>query len=145
MFRTETEAVRFLCFAFVGGTGFAVDAATLATLHHGGGIDPFLARIVSIAAASFVTWRLNRSLTFGVSALSQTVEGVRYAAVAGLAACVNYMIYALVLTVRTDMPPVGAAIVATLVAMIFSYAGYSRFVFSGSRATFVASPSSHRR
>jgi putative flippase GtrA len=145
MFRSETDATRFLCFAVVGATGFAVDAGMLALLHHWGGVDPFLARIVSIAASAFVTWRLNRGVTFGVSGLSQTAEGLRYAVVAGLAACLNYMIYALALTFRPDLPPVAAAVIATLVAMVFSYAGYSRFVFPASPATFVASPSSQRR
>ncbi len=144
MFRSETEAIRFLCFAVVGGTGFVVDAGTLALLHNGAGMDPFAARVISIALAAFTTWRLNRSITFGRSALSQSAEGLRYAVVAGLTACLNYMLYAVALTLWPHLPPVAAAIAATLIAMFFSYAGYSRFVFSVSRPV-VLSPSSHRR
>jgi putative flippase GtrA len=145
MFRSETEAIRFLCFAIVGGTGFLVDAGTLATLHHGAGMDPFLARIVSIALAAWTTWRLNRSLTFGVSALSQSMEGLRYAVVAGVTAGLNYMLYALALMLWPELPPLAAAVGATLVAMVFSYAGYSRFVFAGSRSAVIGSPSSQSR
>ena len=123
------EAERFLRFAIVGGTGFVIDAGLLALLHHGAGIDPFSARLASIVVAAFSTWRLNRLVTFGASRASQTSEGLRYAAVAALTACFNYAVYAATLIAWPGLPPVAAAIFATLVAMIFSYLGYSRIVF----------------
>jgi putative flippase GtrA len=138
------QVQRFFRFVLVGGLGFAVDAGLLALLHHGAGIDPFLARVVSIAAAALFTWRMNRALTFGASATSQTTEGLRYALVAALTAGMNYLFYALALTVWPTLPPVWAAMIATLFAMSVSYPGYSRFVFSGAR-TVLSSPSSQRR
>ena len=54
---------RLFRFACVGFAGFAVDTGTLALLHHLIGLDPFTARILSIALAIFTTWRLNRSVT----------------------------------------------------------------------------------
>ena len=123
---------RFLRFAVVGGTGFLVDAGLLAALHHGAGLDPFTARLISISAGAFSTWRLNRVVTFGASRASQAAEGLRYAAVAALAAGFNYAVYALILIAWTGLPPIAAAVLATLVAMTLSYFGYSRFVFYGS-------------
>lgn len=139
------EAARLLRFATVGGVGFLVDAGLLATLHHGAGLDPFTARIVSIGVAAFTTWRLNRSLTFGASSTSQATEGLRYGAVALLTAALNYAIYAALLLIWPNVPPVAAAIAATIAAMGFSYAGYSRFVFAGGRPATFGSPSSQRR
>lgn len=142
--RARFEAARFLRFALVGGTGFLIDAGLLALLHNGLGIDPFSSRLISICASAFTTWRLNRSLTFGASDRSQASEGFRYAFVAALTAAFNYCLYALALIAWPALPPIAAAIGATLVAMLFSYAGYSRFVFAGA-STVVGPPSSQRR
>lgn len=140
----KIEAARFVRFALVGGTGFLVDAGLLVALHNGAGFDPFSARLVSITASAFTTWRLNRSLTFGASDRSQSAEGFRYALIAGLTAALNYCLYALTLIAWPELPPIVAAVGATLAAMLFSYAGYSRFVFRGA-ATVLGPPRSQRR
>lgn len=140
----KIEAARFTRFALVGGTGFLIDAGLLTVLHNGAGLDPFSARLISITASAFATWRLNRGLTFGASDRHQAVEGMRYAAVAALTAAFNYCLYALALIVWPGLPPIAAMIGATAAAMLFSYAGYSRFVFAGA-ATVVGPPSSQRR
>lgn len=140
----RSEAARFLRFAFVGGIGFLIDAGLLAILHHGAGLDPFSSRLVSISASAFTTWRLNRSVTFGASHLSQTSEGLRYALVAAATAAFNYLVYALLIVIFPALWPIAAAVFATLAAMFFSYAGYSRFVFPGASAT-LGAPSSQRR
>jgi putative flippase GtrA len=138
-----TTTLRFARFAAVGGAGFVIDAGLLAFLHHGAGLDPFSARALSIVVAAFSTWRLNRSLTFGASGRSQAEEGLRYGAVAALAAGLNYAAYALALSLWPVLSPVAAAVGATLVAMGLSYAGYARFVFQGAGA--FASPRSQSR
>jgi putative flippase GtrA len=138
------EVARFFRFVLVGGLGFAVDAGLLALLHHGAGADPFISRVFSIAGAALFTWRMNRAVTFGASPTRQATEGLRYAIVAALTAGFNYLVYALALTLWPALPPVGAAVIATLIAMGVSYIGYSRFVFGGAFAV-VSSPSSHRR
>jgi putative flippase GtrA len=127
----RAEMERFARFAIVGGTGFVIDVGVLTLLHNGVGLDPFTARLVSIAVAAFSTWRLNRIVTFGASSTGQAREGLRYATVAGLTACLNYLVYASALLLWRGLPPVAAAVGATALAMIFSYVGYSRFAFSG--------------
>lgn len=141
----QVAFARFLRFTVVGGTGFLLDAGLLTILHHGLGADPFTARLISMCGAALTTWRLNRVVTFGQSGRSQAVEGFRYAMVAALGAGLNYAVYAGTLLLRPDFPPVAAAVGATLVAMFFSYAGYSRFVFQGDRPAVLASPMSHKR
>ena len=120
---------RLFRFACVGLAGFAVDTGTLAVLHHGIGLDPFSARILSIVLAIFTTWRLNRSVTFGRSDTGQVFEGARYYTVAVVTALVNFGIYSLILLIWTDAWPVAAAIFATACTMFMSYFGYSRLVF----------------
>lgn len=144
MKRVKAEAPTFLRFVLVGGTGFAVDALVLLFLHYVVGLDPFSARVVSMCSATFTTWRLNRAHTFGASNRSQAHEGFRYATVAAMAAGVNYAVYAAALLLWRDMPPILALIAGSGSAMAFSYAGYSRVVFSGARTIF-GSPSSQRR
>jgi len=139
------EATRFVRFALVGGAGFLVDAGLLALLHHGAGLDPFTARLISITASASTTWRLNRGLTFGASDRSQAAEGIRYGMVAALTAGFNYCLYALALIAWPDLPPIAAMIGATIGAMLFSYLGYSRFVFAGVAETALGPPSSHKR
>jgi putative flippase GtrA len=141
----KAEAPLFLRFALVGGAGFLVDAGVLATLHYLVGLDPFSARVVSVAVATLVTWRLNRVLTFGASERSQAHEGMRYATVAAFAVGLNYLVYALSLILWRGLPPIAALVIGTAAAMGFSYAGYSRFVFSGARAMVSGGPSSQRR
>ncbi len=146
----SSEARRFLRFALVGGTGFVIDAGLLAILHHGAGLDPFLARLISISASAFTTWRLNRNLTFGASGLSQASEGLRYGIVAALTTGLNYLVYAAALLLWPALPPLAAAVIATLAGMGFSYAGYSRLVFSGASdagasSEAMAGPSSQSR
>jgi putative flippase GtrA len=61
---SRVDIERFLRFAMVGGAGFLIDAGLLFVLHHRAGLDPFLARSISLPVAAFSTWRLNRRVTF---------------------------------------------------------------------------------
>ena len=71
------------------GVGGLTDLAvfTLVLGHHP---HPLLARLVSLAAATAVTWRLNRALTFDRSGRRQADEVMRYAMVAATAQAVSY-------------------------------------------------------
>ena len=115
-------------FGFVGIAGFIADAATLVILV-AAGLDPFSGRVASMLIAALVTWRLNRSFTFGASSTSEASEGVRYGLVAVTVAAMNYGIYAgLLLAFPGLWPPVALA-VATAISMWMSFLGYSRIAF----------------
>jgi putative flippase GtrA len=139
------EAGRFIRFVMVGGAGFLVDAGVLAALHHRAALDPFSARLVSIAAAALVTWRLNRAFTFESAGARQGREGLRYALVALVAAGLNFLLYALVLSVIPGLPPVAAVVVATFISLLVSYLGYSRFAFGVEGPAVSVSPRSQSR
>ncbi|MEM9574513.1 MAG: GtrA family protein [Pseudomonadota bacterium] len=120
---------KLVSFAFAGGTGMVVDLGVLRLLIELGA-TPFLARIPAIALAMATTWLINRNFTFGASGRSVRSEGSRYATVAIIGAFLNYAIYSVILIVTPDgFLPELATIIAVGIVTIFSYLGYSRFVF----------------
>ena len=123
---------RVVLFAVAGGAGFLVDAGVLALLLRATPLGPFVARIVAIAAAMLFTFWLNRTFTFGRSGRSFAAEGTRYGGVGISAALLNYAVYAVILLVFPAVWPVLAVAVASVVAMVWSFLGYSRFVFGAS-------------
>ncbi|GGB70399.1 hypothetical protein GCM10011503_18840 [Henriciella pelagia] len=128
MMAARTGLSRLVRFGLIGGLGFIVDAGLLALLIQSGS-DPFLARLVSILAAMVVTWRLNRSLTFGASADGQVREAGRYFTIAIGVAILNYAIYSAILLMLPACPPVLATAIATAICTIASFFGYGRFAF----------------
>ncbi len=121
---------RYFWFAFAGGTGFLVDAGVLQLLLWLSPIGPFVGRVISIAAAMASTWIINRTFTFDSSERHVADEGARYILVAVLAALFNYAVYSGCLLAFPQLWPVVAVAISSIAAMFFSYAGYSRFVFS---------------
>ncbi|MEQ9315129.1 MAG: GtrA family protein [Henriciella sp.] len=124
---------RLVRFGAVGGVGFIVDAGILALLV-GVGRDPFLARIISIVLAMFVTWRLNRSLTFGASEDGQAREAGRYFSVAITVALLNYVLYSGLLLALPALAPVLATAISTAICTAVSFLGYGKFAFRPKKA-----------
>ena len=116
-------------FLFAGAVGFVADAAMLATLLHLWSMNPFLARLLSIAFALTVTWLINRSMTFGPSGRHVAAEGARYGGVGIGTSLVNYAVYSALLAAVPALPPLAALVAGSAVAMALSYIGYSRLVF----------------
>ena len=115
-------------FLGVGGLGLVTDLAVF-TLVIGQGLNPLVARLVSLAAATLVTWRLNRALTFDRSGRHAADEAMRYAAVAGFAQAVSYTAFAvLVMTVCAAVPQLAVLIGAGVGALV-SYFGQALFAF----------------
>src|SRR5262245_13081574 len=75
---------RPLRFLGVGSLGLLTDLSVF-TIIHMHGVHPLLARAVSLAVATMVTWRLNRALTFDRSGRHPGEEALRYAIVTAAA------------------------------------------------------------
>lgn len=122
--------LRLTSFAVAGGTGFIVDASVLMLLMKFTPLGPFTARIFAIAAAMFTTWMINRHVTFGKSDRHVVKEGARYGFIALIGAGLNYAIYSgLLLAAPNVVTPLMALVIAVGCVTVFSYFGYSRFVF----------------
>lgn len=115
-------------FAIVGLLGFVTDFGLTLTLIHNS-LDPLTARLIAIAFAMLVTWRLNRAVTFGASPSSQVSEGARYFSVAITVALINYAIYAGLLVTIASFPPALAIILAVGISSALSFFGYRLFAF----------------
>jgi putative flippase GtrA len=117
--------VRFLG---VGGLGLVTDLGifTLIVAYHP---QPLLARLISLAIATIVTWRLNRALTFGRSGRRTTEEAVRYALVAASAQAVSYTLFVILVVTAFGAAPQLAVLVGAASAALFSYGGQALFTF----------------
>ncbi|MCR5857527.1 GtrA family protein [Mesorhizobium sp. J428] len=120
---------RFGRFLVIGVIGFVADAGMLGALLMWTPLGVYSARLVSIAFALTVTWLLNRLITFGPSSRHVAVEGARYGGVGIATSAINYLAYSALLWAVPDVPVIVALVVASVVALAFSFAGYSRLVF----------------
>ncbi len=121
---------RFSRFAMVGAIGFLVDALVLASLLAATPLGPFLSRIVSIGLAMATTWLFNRVLTFGPSGRGMVEEGARYSLVALAVAGFNWLLYSTLIVTLPSIGPLTALAMSSAAAMLLSYSGYARLVFS---------------
>jgi putative flippase GtrA len=92
-------------------------------------LGPFLARLIAIAVAMAATWGFNRTFTFDRSGRSLAAEGFRYGSVGITTAFLNYGLYSALLIAVPGLQPLAAMVAATAASMVFSFFGYSRFVF----------------
>lgn len=116
-------------FLIAGTLAFATDAIILALLHQVVGLDPFVARFFSVCCAMVVGFIGHRSLTFRVAGAASVREFIAYAGVAWSAVVVNYGIYSIVLLLWPQVYPLTALVVASLLAMGWSYLGMRLGVF----------------
>ncbi len=119
---------RPLRFLGVGGLGLIVDLAvfTVVIAH---GPNPLAARLVSLAVATLVTWRLNRALTFDCSGRRGYDEALRYAAVAAAAQTVSYAVFALLVVTALAALPQLAVVIGAAAGALVSYCGQALFAF----------------
>jgi len=130
---------RSLRFLGVGGLGLISDLAVFTVILQETP-HPLLARLVSLAVATLLTWRLNRALTFDCSGRRAPDEALRYAAVAATAQAVSYAIFAvLVLGVFAAAPQLAVLIGAAAGALV-SYNGQAIFTFQPSKPSAPQSP-----
>lgn len=126
----RTKFGKLFSFAFAGGSGFVVDMSVLWALLHLVGMGPFTARVFSIACAMTSNFLINRTFTFGGSGRSIVEEGLRYSSIGLIGAGLNYLIYAVLLLAIPGFSPFWATFIAVVIVAVFSYFGYSRFVFN---------------
>ena len=120
---------RPLRFLGVGAAGLATDFCLFVILI-GYQPRPLLMRLVSLAGATLVTWRLNRALTFDRSGRKQHDEALRYAAVTVAAQGTSYAVFAaLVLSVLGALPQV-ALVIGAAAGAVVSYNGHRLFAFA---------------
>ena len=120
-------------FVLAGGMAFVVDSAVLMLLSSVIGVPPLAARLVAISLAMVVSWLINRTVTFPVRANPTLAEFLRFAAVAWVAAALNYAVFAGLIIVMPRMHPVLAVAIASICAMTMSYLGMKFGVFRGGR------------
>jgi putative flippase GtrA len=126
-------------FLGVGGIGLATDL-TVFTLVMAGGTHPLLARLVSLAVATLVTWRLNRLLTFDRTGRDQREEALRYAGVTALAQTTSYAVFTLLVLTLLQWLPQAALVAGAAVGALISYNGH-RLVSFAPRAFSLSTPS----
>lgn len=116
-------------FLGVGGLGLVTDFCVF-TILIGYQPRPLLMRLFSLAAATLVTWRLNRALTFDRSGRRQHEEAMRYAVVTAAAQGTSYAVFAaLVLTVLAGLPQ-AALVIGAAVGALIAYNGHRLFAFA---------------
>lgn len=120
---------RPLRFLGVGGLGLTTDFCVF-TILMGYAPRPLLVRLVSIALATLVTWRLNRALTFDPSGRQPGDEAMRYALVTAVSQGTSYAVFAaLVLTALGSLPQ-AALLVGAVVGAVVGYNGHRLFAFA---------------
>jgi putative flippase GtrA len=137
LFQVLPKPLRFLA---VGGLGLTVDLAIF-TLVIAQFQQPLIARLISLAAATLVTWRLNRALTFDRSGRHPADEAIRYATVAAAAQAVSYAIFAILVVTIPAAAPQLAVLAGAAAGALVSYSGQTLFAFrQQTTATAPASP-----
>ncbi|TMJ05134.1 MAG: GtrA family protein [Alphaproteobacteria bacterium] len=120
---------RPLRFLAVGAIGLTTDICVF-TILMGYAPRPLSMRLFSLAAATLVTWRLNRALTFDDSGRRQHDEALRYAAVTAISQGTSYAVFAaLVLTLFGALPQ-AALIVGAAAGALVGYNGHRLFAFA---------------
>ena len=121
-------------FLAAGAAGFLVDAGVLSLLMQAAEWPALPARLVSIGAALFATWRINRRYAFRAPGRGTAREFARYLAVGASTSLMNYAVFA-ALTAWAGVAALPALAAASITAMIASFIGYDRLVFGkGSRS-----------
>ena len=130
--RLAERLPRPLRFLGVGGLGLITDLGIFSVVF-ALGPHPLLARIVSLAAATLVTWRLNRALTFERSGRAPAREAMRYALVTLVAQGASYAIFATLILTQLAVIPQLALLAGAACGAFISYNGHRLYAFAAKR------------
>lgn len=122
-------SAQVIVFGIVGCIGLASDMAAF-TLAHKAGLVPLVARLLSLVYATWVTWTLNRSLTFAVAQRASAQEASRYAAVTLVAQGMSYLVFAVLVTTAPAVLPQLSMIVGAVAGASISFVGHKLFSFA---------------
>jgi putative flippase GtrA len=120
---------RPLRFIVVGGIGLVTDLGVFTAIAMYVQ-SPLAVRLVSLAVATVVTWRLNRAFTFARSHRAQHEEAVRYAIVTAVAQGTSYAIFAVLVLTMLGSLPQAALMCGAAVGAFVSYNGHRLFAFA---------------
>lgn len=93
------------------------------------GLNPFLARVISISTSMVFTFFLNRTLTFGKFGTIGWAEIVAYVGASGIGAGINYLVFAG--GIKLGLPWFPAIALGTIIAAAFNFVAYGRIFKSG--------------
>ena len=116
-------------FLAVGGIGLTTDLCVF-TILIGQAPQPLLMRLFSLAAATLVTWRLNRALTFDRSGRRQHDEALRYATVTVVAQGTSYAVFAALVLSALSAIQQAALVIGAAAGAVVSYNGHRLFAFA---------------
>ena len=132
--RLVARLPRPLRFLGVGAVGLLTDLSVFTAIPQH--LDhPLVVRLVSLAVATVVTWRLNRALTFDRSGRRQHAEAVRYVVVTAVSQGTSYAVFALLVLTVLGFLPQAATVIGAAVAALVSYNGHRLYAFAPIAAT----------
>ena len=123
---------RFVRFSMVGTVGFLADSSILYLLLYSGA-GPMTARLLSFISAVFVTWQLNRRMTFDAPMQQGLIqEGISYFLAMSLGGAFNLMTYFVVIRTLPNQIWVPALGVATgsVAGLLINYLLAKNWVFT---------------
>jgi putative flippase GtrA len=123
---------RIARFLTVGLVGLAVDSGLFWSLHQAGA-SVEIARALSLAVATLVTWFLNRLFTFAPSGRAPGREFARYVAVALVAQGFNYGLFLTLLRLDAGAHPLLCLVVSAVATAALSFTGQSLIAFRRAR------------
>ncbi len=126
----------FMRFGIVGGTGLVTDTIAFTVFFHLLG-NPFIARLLSLAVATVVTWTLNRHLTFDIQERKLRQEAMRYIAVTLFAQGFSYSVFAGLVTFIPNIVPQIALVIGALAGAVLSFNGHRIISFAPVKSSLV--------
>lgn len=126
----------FVLFAAAGVLGYLADVFTTVILEPYLGV--YLARFPAFFAAATVTWVFNRSITFnGRQSVHQSIfkEYIHYLSLMVVGLVVNYVVYAISITIFKNIPYAIYLCVAlgSLAGMLVNFIMSRKFIFKSSK------------
>lgn len=134
--RLPRGVVRFLG---VGLFGLAMQTGVFSALN-AANINKSLAWLIGLAAATALTWALNRRFTFAASGRRRRSEVVRYGLVTLVAQSISFGVFRLMLAIMPHLAPSMDLIVGAVAATAFSYTGQRFFTFAPKPSPGTAEP-----